>query len=157
MSNDKKNVNEFERLFKLWATVGKLILDGKRSVATVSEALQKIVEGVGDTVWRLHSPRPDQYLPDYFGTDLDKDLLYSTVHNMTMGPEDTVVFEWIMNPSTYPFELRENSVFLWKAQRVVNKKKEVCYMDYDKRCVVLKWRPLCARFGPKDLVLLKNS
>jgi hypothetical protein len=37
------NGNEFERLFKLWASVAKLVVDGKRSAPYVANTLQKIV------------------------------------------------------------------------------------------------------------------
>ena len=43
MSNNK--LNPFERLFKLQATVGKLVLDGKRDPESVASVLQKIVNG----------------------------------------------------------------------------------------------------------------
>lgn len=42
MSND----NAFERLFKLQATVGKLILDGKRDPEVVAVHIQKIIDGL---------------------------------------------------------------------------------------------------------------
>lgn len=37
------NSNQFDRLFKLWATVAKLVVDGKRSATMVADALQAIV------------------------------------------------------------------------------------------------------------------
>lgn len=36
--------NVYERLFKLWATVAKLVLDGKRDAERVAQALQAIVD-----------------------------------------------------------------------------------------------------------------
>lgn len=39
------NGNVFERLFKLWATIGKLLLDGKRDAEDVCDVLQAIVAG----------------------------------------------------------------------------------------------------------------
>lgn len=37
--------NVFERLFKLWATIGKLVLDGKRNAEEVCDVLQAIIAG----------------------------------------------------------------------------------------------------------------
>ncbi|MBP9855994.1 MAG: hypothetical protein KBC48_01645 [Candidatus Pacebacteria bacterium] len=46
MSSDN---NVFERLFKLWASICKLILDGKRDAGKIADVLQGIIsEGVGD-------------------------------------------------------------------------------------------------------------
>lgn len=42
MSSDN---NVFERIFKLWASVCKLILDGKRDAEKVAKMLQEIVDG----------------------------------------------------------------------------------------------------------------
>ncbi len=61
MSND--NTNPFERLFKLWAMVCKLVLDGKRDPVLVADALQKVVDENpnmivrGAIVNRLRSPQ----------------------------------------------------------------------------------------------------
>ena len=43
MSND--NINLFERLFKLWAVIAKLVMDGKRDIGAVADHLQLIVDG----------------------------------------------------------------------------------------------------------------
>ena len=42
MSSD---VNVWERLFKLWASICKLLVDGKRDLEKVASILQKIVDG----------------------------------------------------------------------------------------------------------------
>ena len=46
MSND----NVFERLFKLWAMVAKLVLDGKRDPQRVADILQGIVNEVSGSI-----------------------------------------------------------------------------------------------------------
>ena len=56
MSND--NTNPFERLFKLWAMVCKLVLDGKRDPVLVVDALQKIVDENPNLIIRV--TRPDR-------------------------------------------------------------------------------------------------
>ncbi len=43
MGNGEKNV--FERLFKLWAKVCKLIIEGRRDAESIALILQKIVDG----------------------------------------------------------------------------------------------------------------
>jgi len=45
MSNDKES-NVYERLWKLWAMVCKMIMDGVRDPEKVAEVLQTIVDGV---------------------------------------------------------------------------------------------------------------
>ncbi|MFA5095514.1 MAG: hypothetical protein WC447_02565 [Candidatus Paceibacterota bacterium] len=47
MSNEK-NVNKYERLFKLWAMICKMIMDGVRDPEKVAEILQGVVDEVAD-------------------------------------------------------------------------------------------------------------
>lgn len=67
--------NVFERLFKLWASVCKLVLDGKRAVEEVCAILQAIVDGK-----RLVEATPtvqdmvadwQKFYKEFFGLDLD--------------------------------------------------------------------------------------
>jgi hypothetical protein len=44
-------MNVFERLFKLWGMICKMILDGVRDPEKVAEALQAIVDGSTTVVW----------------------------------------------------------------------------------------------------------
>lgn len=67
--------NVFERLFKLWASVCKLVLDGKRAAEEVCRVLQAIVDGKA-----LVEAQPTneelltgwtKFYKDVFGLDLD--------------------------------------------------------------------------------------
>ena len=46
MSNENTKVSVYERLWKLWAMIGKMIMDGVRDPEKVAEVLQTIVDGV---------------------------------------------------------------------------------------------------------------
>lgn len=67
--------NLFERLFKLWASICKLILDGKRDIETVISVLQAIVDGkrlveVKPTLQEMLADWANFY-KEVFGLDLD--------------------------------------------------------------------------------------
>ncbi len=116
MSN---GVNQFERLFKLWATVAKLVLDGKRSAQKVADALQSIVnEAHGFSMLYFHSKQMGKVEGDWIsGTDLNRHLLRQGLYSRTLSLEDERVQEWIANPSAYPEEYRGKVVCLWKSQK----------------------------------------
>ena len=44
MSNEKKETNVWERITKLWFSIGKMLLDGVRDPERVAETLQNIVD-----------------------------------------------------------------------------------------------------------------
>jgi len=73
MSNDK-NVSVYERLWKLWAMVCKMIMDGVRDPEKVAEALQAIVDEVTEV---------KVYLRRLFGDD--KVAIYELAKNATFA------------------------------------------------------------------------
>lgn len=60
--------NVFERLFKLWGSVCKLVMDGKRSAQQVCDILQNIIEEKTTNDWLADWQK---FYNDVFGLELD--------------------------------------------------------------------------------------
>jgi len=105
--------NEYERLFKLWATVTKLILDGKRDIKLVAGRLQSIVDGERQLFELYLSPAQSSGGTD--GYDLLRHLTQSGFINRCHSLTSIVIAYWEAYPSTYyPLEFRQSTVYLWK-------------------------------------------
>ncbi|MBP6883936.1 MAG: hypothetical protein KBC06_01745 [Candidatus Pacebacteria bacterium] len=76
MSNGRAG-NVYERLFKLWAMICKMVMDGTRDAHKVAEVLQTIVDGVASSKVYLHQLFDGELIsvPVVLGTETRKDLV----------------------------------------------------------------------------------
>ena len=131
--------NQFERLFKLWATVAKLVIDGRRSATKVADVLQSIVDEAVDihpTIY-LHDQQKNGGLIE--GWNLNKHLNETGLISRAYSLEDEVVKGWVTNPSAYPKKFRMNRVFLWKSIRASEDRIQVACLIWDGRRVTVNW------------------
>ncbi|MDO8569452.1 MAG: hypothetical protein Q7R89_01545 [bacterium] len=130
--------NQFKRLFKLWATVAKLVVDGKRNMAKVADVLQSIVD-VQQSTFQLYLAPGQENGGTIRGYDLEKYLKEGGLMDRAFSLEDELVKGWIADPSTYPEELKGKAVFLWKSKRSSGDSTIVAYLCWNDGCVVVGW------------------
>src|SRR3989344_1209014 len=135
--------NQFERLFKLWATVTKLVIDGKRSAAKVADTLQSIVDEQLPS--KLYLAPGQQNGGVMVGFDLEKHLQEEKLIERAYTLEDELVKSWLENPASYPEEFKNKAIFLWKSQRASGDYREVACLCWHGGRVVVHWRWLARR------------
>lgn len=152
MSND----NQFARLFKLWASVSRLVLDGKRSAKRVADLLQKVVEEK-QSKFTLYLSKKQREGGLISGFDLEADLKKNDLLEITVSLEHEVVKNWIADPSTYPEEYKGKAIFLWKSQQDVGRSRVVAYLIWSGERVIVRWGWLERVWDGSNPVLLANS
>ena len=119
--------NEYERLFKLWATVAKLVVDGKRDAAEVAYSLQEIVDKHNSLIRSSLFTLLEKRLEEGGRIDLDPSL------------DDEEIKGWIAKPGTYPRGYRSKAVFLWESVRSPMGNGEVAYLVFINNVVSADW------------------
>ncbi|KKW14562.1 MAG: hypothetical protein UY54_C0014G0015 [Parcubacteria group bacterium GW2011_GWA2_50_10b] len=147
--------NQFERLFKLWATVTKLVIDGKRSAAKVADTLQSIVDEQLPS--KLYLAPGQQNGGVMVGFDLEKHLQEEKLIERAYTLEDELVKSWLENPASYPEEFKNKAIFLWKSQRASGDYREVACLCWHGGRVVVHWRWLERRWDGYRPALLASS
>ena len=111
--------NIYERLFKLWATVAKLVMNGSRDPHKVAEILQGIVESgyVAKETFELYLHPRQKNGGQIKGFDLEKHLNGPEFLGRHFSLESPLVKGWIANPETYPKELKGKAIFLWGSKK----------------------------------------
>ncbi len=129
--------NQYERLFKLWATVSKLVVDGKRSIGRVIDALQQIVDEARSWKLDLHPTQEDGEVIQ--GWDLEKYYDGPEFKGRHYSLESPEVKGWIRDPTTYPDEFKGKAVFLWESRRWFSGFRKVACLAWDGRHVGVRW------------------
>ena len=155
--------NQYERIFKLWATVAKLVVDGKRSITKVIDFLQSVVS--------------EQHLEEYFtyaqkrgnyvrGPDIYNDLRERRLLHRVLLLEDKLVDDWRKNPSSYPKEFRDKTVTLWGSLNYGPPRSfsggSVATLVYERNqdntyIVRVKWRRCLDIWGPSEPAILSSQ
>ncbi len=113
-NSEKTQVPEsdiYGRLFKLWAMVTKLILDGKRSPHKVADVLQIILE---EHMLRFVFYRRAKASRHTSAVVMQYLLKRDGVLHRALSANDDVVKEWLRNPQMYPSDLKSFEWILWK-------------------------------------------
>lgn len=137
--------NQYEKLFKLWATVSKLVIDGKRDVHRVAKMLQSIVDESGK-VERVDLTKVELYLHDkqkkndswIRGYVLEKHLEKTGLIDRCLSLED--VRPWIDHPENYPEEFKGKVVLLWKSVRDRLGGRDCACLTWRDNMVVAGWQ-----------------
>ncbi|MEX2013320.1 MAG: hypothetical protein WD897_00170 [Parcubacteria group bacterium] len=95
----------------------------------------KTVEDLGFELY-LH---PKQTSGGVRGYDLERYLHKDGLFSRCRGLEDEKVQSWIVNPYSYPEELKGKVVFLWKTTRGFGNKREVAYLIWYEGRVIVDW------------------
>lgn len=148
--------NQFERLFKLWATVAKLVVDGKRNATKVADMLQSIVDEA-QPAYELYLFGKQKTGGDETGFTIEEHLTETKLIDRCFSLEDELVKDWIANPATYPEEFKGKAIVLWKSIRTTGSNREVaCLYGGDDRVIVV-WRWLGGRWRGNNPALLASS
>lgn len=151
MSNDK---NQFERLFKLWAVVAKLVLDGKRSATKVADLLQAIVDEV-QTKFELYTIPGQSSQGEKTGEDIENCLTYSGLMDRCLSKDDDIIKGWLNDPYSYPGEFKGKCIILWKSQTGDGDGRQVAYLVWNYEQVLIGTAWLTEGFGENSPALLK--
>jgi hypothetical protein len=148
--------NQYDRLFKLFATVAKLVIDGKRNAMKVADTLQSIVDEVQPNFILYLAPAQENggWIT---GFDLEQHLITEKLIERCYSLDDKLVQGWINNPSTYPEEFKGKAVFLWKSTRTSDSGRSIACLYWDDYRVVVGWRWLGLRWYGVGPALLASS
>ena len=148
--------NQFERLFKLFAAVSKLVVDGKRSATKVTDLLQSIVDEV-QPIFTLYLAPGQENGGWMKGFDLEKHLEETKLIERAFSLDDELVKGWLENPSAYPEEFKGKAIFLWKSKRASGGFTDVAYLCWVGGRVVVYWYWLGRVWGGSSPALLASS
>jgi hypothetical protein len=145
--------NQFERVFKLWASVSKLVVDRKRRVEAVANLLQSVIDDPGYVLYLA----PDQKNGGTMtGFEVVRDLIANNLVSRFQSLESPLVKSWLENPVTYPEEFKGRAIFIWGSQRIYGGRPSVAYLIWDDIRVVADWYRLEGVWRDNDPALLKS-
>ncbi len=104
--------NIYERLFKLWASITKLIMSGNRSPYRIADMLQKIVDEKQRKLALYTHPKQNPSYDDSF-TAFWEQLKKDGILELFPSHDDEMVREWIRHPHMYPNKFKKAEPLLW--------------------------------------------
>jgi hypothetical protein len=147
MRNDSSE--GWERVAKLQATVGKLLIDKKRHLKDLISILQDFVD---NPKWVVRSDRGAKFDLYFFGKqkiggwergrDVEAHLYETGRIKFCLSKDDEAVKSWISHPGTYPEEFREKAIFLWKSIENLHGRRGVACLYWVDGRVVVDWLSL---------------
>ncbi|WKZ26226.1 MAG: hypothetical protein QY304_02390 [Candidatus Paceibacterota bacterium] len=154
MSSGKVDV--WKRIFDLWASIAKMVQNGKRSPEWLASRLQAMVdESRGNFELHLH---PAQERGGGSGLMLDeyyKDPKFRGRHYYLEHP---VVQGWLKDPETYPEEFKGKTVCLWGSrQGFGDDRKVACLIWLGNRVSDLWYCRLGHNFDQSNPALLASK
>lgn len=148
------DVGRMDRFFKLMSSVVTLVANGRRSIAKVCDALQKIVNERGFELYRFGRQKTGGYET---GFAIERHLVETGLIDRCLSLEDEIVKVWRADPATYPEEFKDKGVVLWKSIRTSGDYRHVACLVWRGERVVVLWTWLEFVFYGYDPAVLASS
>lgn len=150
------DVKQLDRFFKLIASVVTLVTTGKRKVAKVCEALQRIVNEP-DKPYEFYAVPAHEKGGAMDGFEFLEHLKNTGRYHRTFSTEDELIQRWLADPSSYPDDFDDQGIELWRSTRNWGPDGEVAVFYWNGGAPSIAWKWLRYRVRSGRRVLLASS